>query len=54
MVDGDDDEHAGHCECRMCGSEWTVWLTTWQVVRLRVHPPGRGANGPGLRVRELS
>lgn len=52
---GDDDEHTARCECRMCGTGWTVGLTTWQVVRLRVHPPGRGAvHGPGLRVRELT
>ncbi|MGK2939905.1 MAG: hypothetical protein ACSLFR_19220 [Solirubrobacteraceae bacterium] len=39
----------------MCGTDWNVALTTWQVVRLRVHPPGRAAvHGPGLRVRELS
>lgn len=55
VVTGDYEEHTARCSCRMCGTGWNVALTTWQVVRLRVHPPGRAAvHGPGLRVRELS
>lgn len=53
VVVGDDDEHTARCACRMCGMAWIVGLTTWQVVRLRVHPPGRAAvHGFGLRVRD--
>lgn len=53
MVSGEDDEHTAGCSCRMCGAAWNVGLTTWQVVRLRVHPPGRAAvHGFGLRLRE--
>lgn len=53
VVTGEDDEHTAGCSCRMCGAAWNVGLTTWQVVRLRVHPPGRAAvHGFGLRLRE--
>lgn len=50
-VRGEDDEYAAACACRECGASWTVWLTTWQVLRLRMSPAGpRGLDAHGLRV----
>lgn len=50
-VTGEDDEYAAACACRGCGTSWTVWLTTWQVLRLRMSPSGpRGLDAHGLRV----
>lgn len=51
-VAGDDDAYEAACSCGYCDAQWTVGLTTWQVLRLRMSPAGpKGFGALGLRVR---